>query len=50
MQRRFVLLFFVLCPIAYSQETMPPAGQTWSGDFGAGLSITRGNSDTKTSM
>src|SRR5438132_464817 len=28
-----------VCPAAY--------GQTWSGDFGAGLSLTRGNSDTK---
>jgi putative salt-induced outer membrane protein YdiY len=25
----------------------PPAGQTWAGNFGAGLSLTRGNSDTK---
>ena len=25
----------------------PPPGQTWSGNFGAGLSLTRGNSDTK---
>ena len=26
---------------------VPGFGQTWSGDFGAGLSLTRGNSDTK---
>src|SRR5437868_8105802 len=26
---------------------VPGYGQTWSGDFGAGLSLTRGNSDTK---
>src|SRR5438128_3412874 len=32
---------------AYAQEPPPAPGQTWSGDFGAGLSITRGNSDTK---
>jgi len=47
MQRAVVFVFFVLSPIAYSQETTPPAGQTWSGNFGAGLSLTRGNSDTK---
>jgi len=48
MQRMVVLsLLVVLCPVVYSQETTPPAGQTWSGNFGAGLSITRGNSDTK---
>ncbi len=38
-------LLFAL-PFAYAQEP-PPPGQTWSGDFGAGLSLTRGNSDTK---
>jgi putative salt-induced outer membrane protein len=47
MQRVAVLMLFVLSPVAYSQETAPPAGQTWTGNFGAGLSITRGNSDTK---
>ena len=47
MQRVAVFVFFVLSPIAYSQETTLPAGQTWSGNFGAGLSLTRGNSDTK---
>src|SRR5256885_15519955 len=48
MQRMVVLsLLVVLCPVLYSQETTPPAGQTWSGNFGAGLSLTRGNSDTK---
>ena len=26
---------------------IPGFAQTWSGDFGAGLSLTRGNSDTK---
>jgi len=31
---------------AYAEEP-PPAGQTWSGNAGAGLSLTRGNSDTK---
>jgi putative salt-induced outer membrane protein len=47
MQRAVVFVFLVLSPVAYSQETTPPAGQTWSGNFGAGLSLTRGNSDTK---
>jgi putative salt-induced outer membrane protein YdiY len=43
-----IFLFFgivsVLIPV-YGEE--PPAGKTWSGNFGAGLSMTRGNSDTK---
>jgi putative salt-induced outer membrane protein YdiY len=47
MNRAVAFVFLVLSPIAYSQETTPPAGQTWSGNFGAGLSLTRGNSDTK---
>ena len=36
--------FLFVCAIS-----LPTAiyGQTWSGDFGAGLSLTRGNSDTK---
>ncbi len=40
------LSFVLALPIAYAQEP-PPPGQTWSGNFGAGLSLTRGNSDTK---
>lgn len=47
MNRAIAFVFLVLSPIAYAQETTPPAGQTWSGNFGAGLSLTRGNSDTK---
>lgn len=47
MQRFAVFVFLVLSPVAYSQETAPAHGQTWNGDFGAGLSLTRGNSDTK---
>ena len=47
MNRAVAFVFLVLSPVAYSQETTPPAGQTWSGNFGAGLSLTRGNSDTK---
>jgi len=41
------VLFVLLPGIVNAQETTPPAGQTWSGNFGAGLSLTRGNSDTK---
>jgi putative salt-induced outer membrane protein len=47
MQRIAASLLIVFCSVAYGQETTPPAGQTWSGNFGAGLSLTRGNSDTK---
>jgi putative salt-induced outer membrane protein YdiY len=47
MHRAVAFVFLVLSPVAYSQETTPAAGQTWSGNFGAGLSLTRGNSDTK---
>ncbi|HJT18153.1 MAG TPA: DUF481 domain-containing protein [Thermoanaerobaculia bacterium] len=48
MQRLATALFCILLPgIVNAQETTPPAGQTWSGNFGAGLSLTRGNSDTK---
>jgi putative salt-induced outer membrane protein len=36
--------FLVVCVISASTAAY---GQTWSGDFGAGLSLTRGNSDTK---
>ena len=42
----FVTILLVSCLTLYGQEA-PPAGQTWSGNFGAGLSLTRGNSDTK---
>lgn len=38
-------ILFVFSP-AYGVEP-PAAGQTWSGNFGAGLSMTRGNTDTK---
>ncbi len=36
--------FLFVCAISLSTAIY---GQTWSGDFGAGLSLTRGNSDTK---
>jgi len=36
----------LLGPNAYAVDP-PPAGQTWAGNAGAGLSLTRGNSDTK---
>jgi putative salt-induced outer membrane protein len=48
MQRVAAIAFLLLSPVfVTAQETTPPAGQTWSGNFGAGLSLTRGNSDTK---
>jgi putative salt-induced outer membrane protein YdiY len=40
------LLLFLVSTSLYAQEP-PPPGQTWSGNAGAGLSLTRGNSDTK---
>ena len=43
---RFLLLFPLVVPV-FAQEPPPPPDKIWSGDFGAGLSITRGNSDTK---
>jgi putative salt-induced outer membrane protein YdiY len=47
MNRVVAFVFLVLSPVAYAQDTTPAPGQTWSGNFGAGLSLTRGNSDTK---
>jgi putative salt-induced outer membrane protein len=45
---RVVFLAGLLCVVsAYAQETPPAPGHTWSGNLGAGLSLTRGNSDTK---
>jgi putative salt-induced outer membrane protein len=49
MKRAFCTCAFIATLLglsAYAQEP-PPAGQTWSGNVGAGLSLTRGNSDTK---
>src|SRR3954467_3685851 len=42
----FVSLLLVI-PSVFAQEPPPPPDKTWSGDFGAGLSLTRGNSDTQ---
>ncbi len=42
----FVTILLVASSALHAQEP-PPPGQTWSGNFGAGLSLTRGNSDTK---
>lgn len=42
----FVTILLVASSALQAQEP-PPPGQTWSGNFGAGLSLTRGNSDTK---
>src|SRR4029079_19767989 len=44
--RRVVLFAFVVTVSAHAQAPEPPAGRTWAGDFGFGLSLTRGNSDT----
>jgi putative salt-induced outer membrane protein YdiY len=42
----FVTILLLATSTVYGQDP-PPPGQTWSGNFGAGLSLTRGNSDTK---
>jgi putative salt-induced outer membrane protein YdiY len=42
----FVTILLLATCALYAQEP-PPPGQTWSGNIGAGLSLTRGNSDTK---
>lgn len=47
MKRAVFVVLFLSAVTMFAQEPAPPAGQTWSGDFGAGLSLTRGNSDTK---
>ena len=48
MHRAFVFcVLFVVAAVAFAQEPAPAADRTWSGDFAAGLSLTRGNSDTK---
>ena len=46
MHRFFVTILLLAAPASYGQEP-PPPGQTWAGNFGAGLSLTKGNSDTK---
>ena len=46
MRSFFVTILILAASAIYGQEP-PPPGQTWSGNFGAGLSLTRGNSDTK---
>ena len=45
MRSFFVTVLLLATSATYGQD--PPPGQTWSGNFGAGLSLTRGNSDTK---
>lgn len=46
MRSFFVTVLLLTASSAYAQDP-PPPGQTWAGNFGAGLSLTRGNSDTK---
>ena len=46
MHRFFVTILLLVGSVSYGQEP-PPPGQTWAGNFGAGLSLTKGNSDTK---
>ena len=46
MRSCFVMLLLLAASAVHAQDA-PPPGQTWSGNFGAGLSLTRGNSDTK---
>ena len=45
--RIFFVTVLTLATMSLYGQDAPPPGQTWSGNFGAGLSLTRGNSDTK---
>jgi len=45
--RSFFVTVLLLTTLPLFAQEPPPPGQTWSGNFGAGLSLTRGNSDTK---
>jgi putative salt-induced outer membrane protein YdiY len=43
--RGCLVLSMLACGVTYADEPAP--GKTWSGNFGAGLALTRGNTDTK---
>ncbi len=45
--RSLLVMILLLATAPVHGQEPPPPGQTWSGNFGAGLSLTRGNSDTK---